>query len=108
MITITASAIQHFTKLLPSAQHHIRFDVKKSGCSGWKYDIQVIEASEPGDFKLEQNDFISYLSRSAQESMAGTVVDCVSKNLGSELVFTNPKAKAHCGCGVSFEKDDSQ
>ena len=42
MIKITEAAIQHFKKLLVSDHGYIRFDVKKSGCSGWKYDIAVV------------------------------------------------------------------
>ena len=101
MITITTAAVEHFKKLLSGKNQSIRFDVKKSGCSGWKYDIQVVEGVMEGDLLLESEIKI-YASVSAQTLMVGTTVDYVSKNAGSELVFLNPKAKAQCGCGESF------
>lgn len=107
MITISPSAIEHFKKLLSGKNQSIRVDVKKSGCSGWKYDVQLVDAAADGDLQLEAAINV-YASQSAQKLMTGTTIDYVFKNVGSELVFLNPKAKAQCGCGESFSVDDHE
>ncbi len=104
-VNVTAAAIEHFRAQLgldKSAQA-IRLSVKQSGCTGFKYVIDLVPEAQPDDLHLQLEDGVELLVD--KESVAivdGTQIDYVVQGVNRQLRFINPNAKDHCGCGESF------
>ena len=106
-ISVTTAAAVHITdQVARSGRLHLRLGVKESGCNGYMYVLDYVDA--PGDddraFPIS-GDLSVYVSQSDLPLVAGTEVDLVTEGLNSSLRFKNPNATAHCGCGESFSID---
>ena len=104
-VTMTDSAIRYMAKQLEQSANAIgiRLGVKKSGCSGFKYDIELISEVNTDDHAIPINDSITlYIAADAQSFVRGTEIDFVREGLNSTIKFNNPNAKDLCGCGESF------
>jgi len=103
-INVTTSAATHFKKQLEkSANKAIRVSLKESGCTGYKYVIDEVQAAEEGDLTIELDNGVSvYLNPSNLAALQGTVIDYQQQGLNYNLVLNNPNVKDACGCGESF------
>lgn len=104
-VTMTQAAIAHVKKQLDrsNAAVGVRLAVKKSGCSGFKYDIEFIETLVDDDIAVEVGDGITlYIAADAKAFVDGTEIDYIREGLNSTIKFNNPNAKDLCGCGESF------
>jgi iron-sulfur cluster assembly protein len=80
----------------------LRLGVRKTGCSGWSYTVDMAAEIRPDDVVFE-NDGVKVVV--ASENLAfldGSVVDFRSEGLGSTFHFNNPNVAEECGCGESF------
>jgi len=105
-ITLTDSALKHFELYLgshPEAKA-LRFTVKKSGCSGFKYVSELVDRIIDNDLFIPNSLNLSLVVEQANlVYLNGMVIDYVSQSLGqSKVVFINPNEKNRCGCGESF------
>jgi iron-sulfur cluster assembly protein len=103
-IHLTQAAIERVQSFLAGKPGGVmRFGVKKTGCSGWGYVVELIDSASPSDhvFTLEQGIKV-VVDQASLALVDGTTIDCVRSAFGSEFVFQNPNMKAACGCGVSF------
>ena len=103
-ITITDSASAHIRNQLQQTQaQYLRLGVKESGCNGFMYMLDYLEAPEGGDqcFEFDQDVKVCVAAADA-EMVLGTEVDMITQGLNSALVFKNPNATSYCGCGESF------
>jgi Fe-S cluster assembly protein SufA/iron-sulfur cluster assembly protein len=104
-VSMTEKAIGYARKQLASDTNAkgIVLGVKKSGCSGFKYDLQLMREVE-GNEKLFQvaEDVTLYVTTDALPYVNGTEIDYSTQGLNSTMVFNNPNAKDECGCGESF------
>ncbi|UTW47394.1 iron-sulfur cluster assembly accessory protein [Bacterioplanoides sp. SCSIO 12839] len=104
-VSMTDAAIKHVRKQLEknTEMAGIRLGVKKSGCSGFKYDIEFVEAAQDGDIAIQAaNDVTLYVAGDAANFVKGTEIDFSKEGLNSTIKFNNPNAKDLCGCGESF------
>lgn len=104
-VTMTAAAIAHVRKQLAKnpAMQGIRLGVRKSGCSGFKYDIEFVAEAQPGDQTIPIADDVNlYVAADAAPYVRGTEIDFTKEGLNSTIRFNNPNAKDLCGCGESF------
>ncbi|APR66617.1 MAG: iron-sulfur cluster assembly accessory protein [Alcanivorax sp.] len=104
-VSMTDTAIAHIRKqLIKNANMAgIRLGVKKSGCSGFKYDIEFVEQATDGDQTIQVADDVAlFVSEEARPYLRGTVIDFTKEGLNSTIKFNNPNAKDLCGCGESF------
>ncbi len=104
-VGMTDAAVQHVRKQLLKnpAMTGIRLGVKKSGCSGFKYDIEFVEAASEGDQVIDVADDVKlFVAGDAAAFVRGTVIDFTKEGLNSTIKFNNPNAKDLCGCGESF------
>jgi Fe-S cluster assembly protein SufA/iron-sulfur cluster assembly protein len=103
-VTMTDAAIQHLQKLLANSNAQgVRLGVKKSGCSGFKYDIEFVNEISDEDTRFQINDDIAlYVPTEFLPMVSGTEVDFTTEGLNSTIKFNNPNAKDLCGCGESF------
>jgi iron-sulfur cluster assembly protein len=83
----------------------LRFGVKRTGCSGWGYAVDLARDQQPGDAVSEHDGIRIYVDAASQPMVDGTTIDFVRKGLNHEFVFANPNAAAECGCGESFTTD---
>lgn len=80
----------------------LRVDVRKTGCSGWAYDVAIAQATEPDDHVFEDQGVKVIVSDKAFAMVDGTTVDFVHDGLTREFRFRNPNVTGECGCGESF------
>ena len=77
---------------------YFRITVKGGGCSGFKYNFSFDKNSNADDIIFDN----TIIDKASLEIISGSVVDFKKEMIGESFVITNPKAKASCGCGLSF------
>jgi len=104
-VSMTDAAIQHIRKMLDKqgSKQGVRLGVKKSGCSGFKYEIEFVEQADNADQTIQvADDLALFIAADAKAYVRGTVIDFTKEGLNSTIKFNNPNAKDLCGCGESF------
>lgn len=103
-LTVTEAAQEHFRKqLADEADKAIRLSVKESGCTGYKYVIDIVEQEEGGDVALTLDNGVKlFVAPDAMGMMRGTQIDYTREGLNRTLKFINPNVADECGCGESF------
>ena len=80
----------------------LRLGVKKMGCSGWAYTVQLAEGIEADDMVFDTDGVKVVVSRESLGFLDGSEIDYVSEGLGKTFQFKNPNVTDECGCGESF------
>lgn len=103
-IRLTASAAARARHYLSHHVHGVglRLAVKKTGCSGLMYVVELADEVTAEDEVIEDRDVQIVVSRVHLPLFHGTEVDFVRDGLNENFVFRNPNVKAECGCGESF------
>lgn len=81
----------------------IRVKVKGGGCAGFEYDLGFDDQITDMDEVFELDGVKVVCDSMSLQYLEGTVVDYGDSLMGSGFKFNNPKAKASCGCGSSFD-----
>jgi iron-sulfur cluster assembly protein len=81
----------------------IRVGIKKGGCAGMEYTIDLVTEPEPKDDLIEQGGARVYVAPEAVLFLLGTQMDYEVTTLRSGFVFNNPNQTSACGCGESVE-----
>lgn len=81
----------------------IRIGVKKGGCAGMEYTIDLVSAVNPKDDHVEHGGANVYVAPEAALFLLGTQMDFEITKLRSGFVFNNPNQSSACGCGESVE-----
>lgn len=101
-ITETAKQrMQDFLSRNPDAAG-VRFGVKRTGCSGFGYVVDLAEARQPDDTTVEIEGIPLLIDAKSLPLVEGTVIDYQRQGLSASFVFHNPNATGECGCGESF------
>jgi iron-sulfur cluster assembly accessory protein len=106
MIQLTDQAVQAVKNFIGEEGRTgagLRISVVGGGCSGFQYDLSLVDQGSDNDEKYEFQNLPVYVDKTSLLYLKGTVVDYVSDIRGSGFVFQNPNAVASCGCGHSFE-----
>lgn len=103
-VSFTEKAISHLEKQVKTQNAKgLQFEVKESGCSGFKYLLELAFELNEGDLNFPLSDeLILYISPKVLPLIQGTQVDYIQEGLNFRLEFNNPNATAICGCGESF------
>jgi iron-sulfur cluster assembly protein len=103
-ITLTAAAVNRVQQYVLGQGGGIglRFGVRKTGCSGWAYTVDVADALREGDEVFEQNGVKVVVDAKSLPLLEGTEIDFVRQGLNRNFVFRNPNVAGECGCGESF------
>ena len=80
----------------------LRLGVKKTGCSGWAYTVDLAMNAGDDDVVFEQDGVKVVIDRDSLSFLDGSIVDFRSEGLGSAFHFSNPNVTEECGCGESF------
>lgn len=104
VITVTPEAARHLKQQADSKNvSGVRISVKESGCSGYMYVMEEVDAGEPGDKQVTLDNALSlYIDESSIGFLQGTELDYVREGINRTLKFLNPNVAAACGCGESF------
>lgn len=108
-VCLTDTAIAHVKKEICKRGSGIglRIAIKKSGCSGYAYDPQIISEVAEDDISFPCDGNIKLVvSKEALPYVQGMEIDFVRDGLNSVFKFNNPNETSSCGCGESFTVDE--
>ena len=101
-VTITPAAERQIARLMASkSAQGLRIGLKKGGCAGMEYTMELADAASPGDEVVEQGAARVLIAPTAQMFLFGTEIDYESTMLESGFKFRNPNVTDSCGCGES-------
>ena len=76
--------------------------VLSGGCSGYMYDLQIVEDTEIDCQELSISGFRILVPNSSSHLLNGIEIDYEDRLMGGGFKINNPNAKSSCGCGESF------
>ena len=85
-----------------SGQKALRISVEGGGCSGFRYDFQIVSQTNADDLVIEEAGTKVVIDPVSVPFMEGSVIDFIDDLMGASFKITNPNATASCGCGTSF------
>lgn len=101
-VSITPAAEARIAALMAGkGAYGLRIGLKKGGCAGMEYTMEMAESPAPGDEAVEQNGARVLIAPTAQMFLFGTEIDFESGMLDSGFKFRNPNVTDACGCGES-------
>ena len=109
-VTITPAAEARIAALMSGkGAYGLRIGLKKGGCAGMEYTMELAEAPEAAEEVVEQGGARVLIAPKAQMFLFGTEIDFEQGLLDSGFRFRNPNVSDACGCGesVSFTLDNS-
>lgn len=103
-VSVTESAAQQIQRQLTKRGNGLglRLAVKKSGCSGYAYVLDYVDALAENDAVFEQFDVKVIVKKEDLEVLSGIELDYRKDGLNAAFKFNNPNVKGTCGCGESF------
>ena len=81
----------------------IRLGVKKGGCAGMEYTVDLVTEPNPKDDHIEHDGAHVWVAPEAALFLLGTEMDFEVTTLRTGFIFTNPNQSSACGCGESVE-----
>ena len=103
-IHLTESAASRARKFIDASPGALglRFGVRRTGCSGWAYVVDVADAIAAGDRVFEDQGVRIVVDADSLPLIDGTEIDFEQKGLNAAFAFRNPNVTGACGCGESF------
>jgi iron-sulfur cluster assembly protein/iron-sulfur cluster insertion protein len=105
-VTLTSSAAAKVKELIEAEDDGamaLRLGVKRSGCSGYAYDMFFDAAIDPSDIVSETDGVRVVVDAESLSMVTGAVVDFKDDGLsGAGFAIENPNVSGSCGCGKSF------
>lgn len=105
MIQLTEAAAGAINSAIAAADKPIqglRVAAQAGGCSGFQYQMGLIETAEIEDLSFESRGVQIFVAPSSAALLAGTTINYIDSLEGAGFAFDNPQAKSKCGCGKSF------
>ena len=81
----------------------IRVGVKKGGCAGMEYTVDLVTEPSPKDDHVERDGAHVWVAPEAALFLLGTEMDFEVTKLRTGFTFRNPNQSSACGCGESVE-----
>lgn len=105
VLTLTDAAAARVNEIVASREGSlgIRVGVKKGGCAGMEYTIDLVTEPKAGDDCVEKDEAKVYIAPEAVLFLLGTQMDFEVTTLRTGFVFNNPNQTSACGCGESVE-----
>lgn len=106
VMTMTEAAAARVNAIVgnsgPEAQG-IRVGIKKGGCAGMEYTVDLVTEPNAKDDLVEFNGAKVWIEPSAVLYLLGTQMDFEQTQMRSGFTFVNPNQTSACGCGESVE-----
>ena len=105
VIRVTDRAAERVREIVENAEgaEGIRIGIKKGGCAGMEYTVDLVTEPNPKDDHIERDGAHVYVAPEAALFLFGTVMDFEATTLRTGFTFTNPNQSSACGCGESVE-----
>lgn len=102
-VTLTDTARKFFaSKLAAQEGALVRLSTKESGCTGYAYVLDIVDAPEAGDAVMDFDGVKLAIDDESLTLLQGTEIDLVREGINQVVKFNNPNVVAECGCGESF------
>ncbi|OJF93487.1 Fe-S cluster assembly scaffold SufA [Pararhizobium antarcticum] len=106
VMTLTDAAAGRVSAIVDNAggdARGIRVGIKKGGCAGMEYAIDMVTEPNPKDDLIEHKGAKVWIAPEAVLYLLGTQMDFEVTTLRSGFTFHNPNQTSACGCGESVE-----
>ncbi|WP_375588413.1 Fe-S cluster assembly scaffold SufA [Hoeflea alexandrii] len=105
VMTLTPAAAERVKTILKTSDNAagIRVSIKKGGCAGMEYAIDMATVVNEKDDRIERDGATVFVAPEAVLYLLGTEMDYEVTKLRSGFVFNNPNQTSACGCGESVE-----
>ena len=106
VMTLTDAAANRVKAIVDNAgadARGIRVGIKKGGCAGMEYAIDLVTEPNAKDDLIELNGARVWIAPEAVLYLLGTQMDFEVTTLRSGFVFNNPNQTSACGCGESVQ-----
>ena len=106
VMTLTDAAASRVKAIVDNAggdAKGIRVGIKKGGCAGMEYSIDLVTEPNAKDDLIELNGARVWVAPEAVLYLLGTEMDFEVTTLRSGFTFHNPNQTSACGCGESVE-----
>lgn len=97
-----ASKLKEIMEKEGKEHSYLRASVLSGGCSGYSYDLELVDSPAQGDFKVDQKGIKILVDQESAEFINGTEISFIDTLKESGFKFNNPNATKECGCGKSF------
>lgn len=104
VMTMTDAAAERVRELVENSDKNalgLRVGIKKGGCAGMEYTMDLVEEAQAGDDVIEDKGAKLFVDPSAVLFLLGTEMDFEVTKFRSGFVFKNPNETSACGCGES-------
>ena len=104
VMTLTDAAAERVKELVENSDRNaigLRVGIKKGGCAGMEYTMEMVDAARPGDDTVEDKGAKLFVDPSAVLFLLGTEMDFEVTKFRSGFIFKNPNEVSACGCGES-------
>ncbi|MUO77541.1 Fe-S cluster assembly scaffold SufA [Agrobacterium vitis] len=103
MTDAAAARVKEIVENSGSDAKGIRVGIKKGGCAGMEYTIDLVTEPNPRDDLIARDGASVWLEPAAVLYLLGTEIDFETTTLRSGFTFRNPNQTSACGCGESVE-----
>ena len=100
-----AQRVKHFLETEKGVA--LRLGVRKTGCSGWAYEVSIASEFGNDDQVFEDKGVKIVVDNESLPYLKGSKIDFTIKGLNRTFEFDNPNATDECGCGESFTISES-
>jgi iron-sulfur cluster assembly protein len=104
VLSLTEAAAARARRLIASAEQPVaglRVGVKKGGCAGMSYTMDLAPEIRPGDEVIEDQGVKILIAPKDLMFLLGTRLDFSVNKLEASFTFQNPNQTGACGCGES-------
>jgi iron-sulfur cluster assembly protein len=104
VLSVTDAAAARIREIVARAENPVagvRLGVKKGGCAGMTYTMDVARTVAKGDEVVDANGVRVLIDPAAVLFLFGTEMDFTVDKLSARFVFRNPNETSACGCGES-------
>ncbi|TQV85136.1 iron-sulfur cluster assembly accessory protein [Exilibacterium tricleocarpae] len=104
LVTVTPAAAAYFRQQLDKdGGRVVRIGVKQSGCTGFMYVLDQVDAAAGSDIEIPlDNGVVVAVDPAAIPVLGGSNIDYVLEGINKVIKIDNPNATSACGCGESF------
>jgi len=105
VISLTDGAAERIREIVSDRDDAkgVRVGIKKGGCAGMEYTIQLVTEPEAKDDHIEHAGAHVWVAPEAALYLLGTQMDFEVTTLRTGFTFNNPNQSSACGCGESVE-----
>ncbi|AHA27969.1 Fe-S cluster assembly scaffold SufA [Candidatus Liberibacter americanus] len=106
VVNITEAAVSRVKDIVKSSGKNakgIRISLKKAGCAGFEYTVDLVFDHSKEDDLVEKDGAKIWIDPVALLYIIGMEIDFENTKLCSGFVFRNPNQISACGCGQSVE-----